>query len=146
MTGRTTKRTFINDTTFTAVDTIKEVSYAIEADKVNCSNIWGSISLEPENQDANANGSWALYATQTRDTGFTWNDTLFNDEPEASALIAGGVWAATNQTPWNHTFSAGKVSRNIRKACQLNLQVYTKGISAGNVSARLMLMCNVTTL
>jgi len=146
MVGRTTKRTFLNDTTFTAVDTIKEVTYTVTADKVNCSNIWGSIGLEPENADANANGSWALYATIARDTGFTWDDTLFNDEPEATALIAGGIWCASNQTPFVHTFSAGKVSRNIRRDCMLSLQVYTKGISAGNVSARLMLMCNVTTL
>ncbi len=146
MTGRTTKRTFIDDSTFTAIDTLKEVVYTITADKVNCSNIWGSISLEPENADANANGSWVLYATQTRDTGITWNDATLNDEPEASTYIAGGVWGATNQTPYNHTFSVGNVSRNIRKDCVLALQVFTIGISAGNVSSRLMLACNVTTL
>ena len=146
MVGRTTKRTFLDDSTVTAVDTIKEVPYVITSDKVNCSNIWASLSIEPENADANANGSWALYATMTRDTGYTWNDTLFNDEPEATALIAAGVWAATNQMPFNHTFTAGKVSRNIRRDCQLALQIYTKGISAGNVSVRMMLMCNVTTL
>ncbi len=136
----------MDDSTITAVDTIKEVTYSVTADKVNCSNMWYSVSLEPENADANANGTWVLYATIARDDGYTWNDTLMNDEPEATALIAAGVWAATNQTPFNITGTAGRVSRNIRRDCRLGLQVYTKGISAGNVSARMFLACNVTTV
>ena len=146
MVGRTTKRTFLNDTTVTAVDTQKSVSYVITADKVNCSNIWYSFSIEPENADANANGTWVLYSTWAMAAGITWDDAKMNDEEEAGQVIAAGVWGATNQTPLNINASVGKVSRNIRKGCHLSLAVYTKGISAGNVSLRMMIICNVTTL
>ena len=146
MTGRTTKRTFIQDTTLTGAGVSNEVEYDVTSDKVNCSNIWFSLSLEPENQDANAQGSWILYATQTRDTGITFDDTHLNDEPEAETIIAAGVWGATNQMPFNLTQSAGKVSRNIRGQCRLALQVYQTGISAGATSMRAMLVCNVTQL
>ncbi len=123
-----------------------EVDYVITADKVNCSNIWGSISLEPENADANAQGTWVLYWVNYADLGLSWSDTLLSDEPEAGLIIAAGVWSATNQTPYNHTFSAGKVSRNIRKEGRLALAVQQTGISAGANSVRLLLLCNVTTL
>ena len=146
MTGRTTKRTFIQDTTLTGADVFTEAVYTITADKVNCSNIWGSFTVEPEVGDANAQGTWVLYATQTRDTGFTWNDTLLNDEPEAAALIAAGVWSATNQTGFTHTFSAGSISRNIRKDCRLALQIMQTGITTGASSVRALLTCNTTTL
>ncbi len=143
MTSRSTKRSFINDTTLTGAGVFNEVVYNITVDKVNCFNIWGSISIEPENADANAQGSWILYATKTRDSGITWNDTQLNDEPEAETIIAAGVWGATNQTPFNHTFSAGSVSRNIRGQCLLALQVFQTGISAGASSVRMMLLCNM---
>ncbi len=123
-----------------------EVEYSITADKVNCSNIWGSISLEPEVQDANSQGTWVLYFQNYADVGVTWSDTQLNDEPEAGLIIAAGVWGATNQMPYNHTFSAGKVSRNIRKEGRLALAVQQTGITSGATSVRLLLLCNVTTL
>ncbi len=146
MVSRTTKRTFIQDTTLVGAGSSTDVDYVITADKVNCSNIWFSMSIEPENQDANAQGSWILHFINYSDVGVNFNDTLLNDEPEAGLIIAAGVWGATNQTPFNLNLSAGKVSRNIRKDGRLRLQVQQTGISAGNSSFRGLLICNVTTL
>ena len=149
MVGKTTKRVFINETTLVGAASTARVDYEIAADKVNCSNIWYSMSIEPENQDANAQGSWVLWR-QNQDTSLVtppiWDDGALNDRTYAEYIIAAGVWGATNQRPYNKTNTAGKTSRNIRQDGILALTVHQTGISAGNSSVRLMLMCNTTTL
>ncbi len=145
MVSRTTKRTFIQDTTL-GVGAGTEANYFVEADKVNCSNIWFSCMVEPENADANSNGSWILYADNFQRAAITWTDANLNDETEAQLIIAWGVWGASNQTPFMCNESAGKISRNLRKDARLAIAIHQVGISAGVARVRLGLTCNVTTL
>ncbi len=145
MTGRTTKRIFVNESN-QGVNGQLITDYKVTADKVNCSNIWFSFTIEPENADANAQGSWVLFANNREEADIDWTDANLNDDTLNQLVIAAGVWSASNQTPITCSKSAGNISRNIRKDGKLGLTIKQTGITAGLSSIRGMLMCNTTTL
>ena len=123
------------------------IEYDVTADKVNCSNIWGCISVETENADANAQGTWVLYAFNNEGARPVWDDATFDgDSSDYQYVIAFGVWSASNQMPFNYPIPQLKISRNLRKDGKLGLAVRQTGITAGNSSVRVSLSCNTTTL
>ncbi len=111
--------------------------------ETNFHNIWGSISIEPENADANAQGTWVLYVLRENATDPTFTDVVVNGETNNSIMIAFGVWSATNQTPFNISIHP-ETSRTLQPGDQIALQSHVTGISAGAVSQRVMLSANVT--
>ena len=106
---------------------------------VNYHNIWFGIVIEPENADANANGSWVLW--ENRDTNVAdpvWTDALIDGGDQNMKVIACGVWGASNQTPYNFS-SQLKSSRNFVANQELVLSARINGISAGNALVRTIL-------
>jgi len=107
-------------------------------EEVNFHNIWGSVSAEPENTDANAQGTWVLFIKRQNFATPTWVDSVTNLETNNAIIVACGVWSASNQTPFNHEIQV-KTSRNLSPGDSLVLSSNSTGVSAGNVSNRVML-------
>ena len=117
---------------------------ATERLQINYHNLWWSFICEPEAADANANGKWALILKKdvtaaTPDIG----DANIQNETFNQLIIACGVWAASNQTPYVFTEQL-KSSRTLLAGEVLVLAVRLDGVTAGNVRTRLM-MCSHTT-
>ncbi len=75
------------------------------------------VNIESEVQDANSNGSWAVYLfpgdiIAAADFLNTWAE--WDDENISQYLWGQGLWMASNQTP-AHVKFAPKPSRNITK-------------------------------
>ncbi len=105
-------------------------------DETNAVNIHGMIadfSIEPENADANANGTWALTCLPRVTTAVpAIGISALETEGDNPVIIACGVWAASNQTPFNKTLVI-KTSRNCQAGTRLVLSIRNEGVSAGIV-------------
>ena len=117
-----------------------------DADAVNVHGILACLSLEPENADANANGSWALYCIPG---GVIQNSDLpstiggLGNEDSAPYLWGLGCWVASNQGPFNLQYRP-KTSRNCQKGARILLRITFDGVSAGLVRANLVLSAFTT--
>ena len=108
-------------------------------EEVNFHNIWIGVTCEPVNADANAQGTWVLIAMLDSITAVpTFTDVILNLEASNVKIIACGVWSASNQSPFNYSTQI-KTSRNIPAGGRLVLVSNSTGISAGQVSNRVML-------
>ena len=105
---------------------------------VNFHNIWVSVSVEPQNTDANAQGTWVLLTLRENQVFGLFNDSNVNNEQANAYTIACGVWSASNQTPYNMTTQI-KTSRNLNPGDALVLISTVTGITAGLASNRVML-------
>ncbi len=109
----------------------------IEQDEQATMNYHGlryCFSIEPEVQDANANGIWYVVCLpqgiiQNSDLPSTIGD-LTNDEDVAPYIWGLGCWTASNQAPFHYEF-APKSSRNCIKGARVKGIVVPNGISAG---------------
>ncbi len=112
---------------------------------VNYHNLWWSAAIEPENADANANGTWVLWTKRDITAAdITWSIANLDSETSINMVIACGVWQASNQTPFNFS-SQLKSSRNLLPNELIVLSVRVEGISAGN--ARILeLICSHLTV
>jgi len=113
-------------------------------EEVNFHNIWGSVSAEPQDTDANAQGTWVLAIIRQGGAFPSYTDTIINAETENAVIIACGVWSASNQTPYNSGPIHPETSRTLQVSDQLILQIVATGITAGLVSARTMLCAHTT--
>ena len=112
---------------------------------VNYHNIWGGISIEPENADANAGGVWVLWLkANTNSTDTNWNQATFDSDDNTMEVIACGVWAASNQTPWNSVPIHLNSSRNLVANQELVLSVHVLGLTAGQIRSLVMLCASLT--
>ena len=129
------KRKIVTTTTTKAAATSLSLSMDLnDADAVNIHGVRACISIEPENQDANANGTWALYCIPggvIQDSDIPATIGTLGSEDSAPYLWGVGCWVASNQGPYNHEF-APKTSRNCQKGARLLLRVTFDGVSAGN--------------
>ena len=111
---------------------------------VNYHNIWFGFTAEPELADANAQGNWVLWQksdTNTTDPVFT--DLEINSGDINMVIIACGVFAASNQTPY--TFSSQlKSSRNLVANQELVLTIHLTGVSSGSVSTKKILCASLS--
>ena len=108
-------------------------------EEVNFHNIWGSVSCEPQTADANAQGTWVLFIRKIGQVTVVFNDANISAETQNAFIIACGVWSASNQSPFNSLPINPKTSRTLQPGDQLVLQSVSTGITAGNVSNRVML-------
>ncbi len=109
----------------------------------NYHNIWWGMAVEPQDADANANGSWILWQkSNTNDTDTIWSDTNINSDNFNMQIIACGVWTASNQSPFNFS-SQLKSSRNFVANQELVFTVRQEGISAGLSRVRTILCAGV---
>jgi len=108
-------------------------------DETNGANVHGlrtGFIVEPENADANANGTWALWCLPRETTAVpTTTVAALEAEGDNTVMWACGVFGATNQTPAVIDI-APMTSRNCPNGTRLTLAVNPEGISAGNVRVR----------
>ncbi len=107
----------------------------------NYHNLWWSLSVEPEAADANAGGIWVLWLRANTNNPVTdWSQATIDADNNTMEVIACGVWAASNQSPFNFS-SQLKSSRNLVANQELVLSVNVHGLTAGNARVRSM-MCS----
>ena len=111
--------------------------------ETNYHNIWGSLSVEPELVDANSHGQWVLYVLKENLTSIIPSIAVLNNETNNPYIIACGLWAASNQTPFNITIHP-ETSRTLQAGDKLVLTTIVEGITAGLSSIEVMLCAHVT--
>ena len=93
-----------------------------ESASVNIHGIHYCFSIEPEIQDANANGFWVLYCLPAGViSGLTDLPTSFADLDNEDFLpyVWGvGCWTASNQAPFHYEF-APRTSRTCQKGARI---------------------------
>ena len=57
-------------------------------EEVNFHNIWGSVSVEPQDTDANCQGTWVLYVSREDAPNVIWTDGTVNAETSNAIVIA----------------------------------------------------------
>ena len=112
-------------------------------EEVNFHNIWGSVAIEPQDAGSNAQGTWALMLIRENATPPTLTDVVVNGETTNAIIIACGVWAASNETPYNTSIHPS-TSRTLQPGDKLILSSIVTGITAGLASNRVMLCAHVT--
>ncbi len=140
------KRIQVNETN-DGVGSETRVSLVVPTDpreEVNFHNIWGSVSVEPETTDANAQGTWVLQILRENASVVPFTDTVTNSEDHNAVIIACGVWSASNQTPYNSGPINPKTSRTLQAGDALVLVNTVTGITAGLASNRVMLCAHTT--
>ncbi len=113
-------------------------------EEVNFHNIWASVSVEPQNAGANAQGTWFLVILRENQTQATLTDTVVNGETHNSVIIACGVWSASNESPYNSGAIHPETSRTLQAGDNLRLISIVTGITAGSASNRVMICAHVT--
>ncbi len=113
-------------------------------EEVNFHNIWGSVSVEPQNADANCQGTWVLYILRENQVNIGYTDAVVNGELFSAVIIACGVYSASNQSPYNSGPIHPSTSRNLMPGDALILQSITTGVTAGLCSNRVMLCAHTT--
>ena len=112
-------------------------------EEVNFHNIWGSVTVEPQDANANAQGTWALFLLRENATLPTLTDVVINGESNNAVLIACGVWSASNESPFNITIHP-ETSRTLQAGDALAITSVVTGITAGLASNRVMLCAHTT--
>ena len=108
-------------------------------EEINYHNIWGSVSVEPQNADANCQGTWLLMLIRENAIFPTMTDTVVNNETNNPSIIACGVFSASNQSPYNSGPIHPKSSRTLQPGDRMGLISIITGITAGLASNRVML-------
>ena len=108
-------------------------------EEVNFHNIHFQVSVEPQDTDANAQGSWFLFLLRENATFPTLTDVVVNGESNNNAIIAFGIWSASNQTPYNSGDMTIRTSRNMQAGDRLIMTSVVTGITAGLASNRVSL-------
>ncbi len=113
-------------------------------EEINFHNIWGSVSVEPQDAGANCQGSWILSIERENATGIGFTDTVVNTELHNAVIIACGVYSVSNESPYNSGAIHPKSSRTLMPGDTLVLQSITTGVTAGLCSNRVMLCAHTT--
>ncbi len=113
-------------------------------EEVNYHNIWGSVSVEPQNAGANCQGTWVLMILRENATLPLLTDTVINGESNNAVIIACGVFSASNESPYNSPPIHPETSRTLQAGDKLVLTSVVTGITAGVASNRVMLCAHTT--
>ena len=117
-----------------------------EGPAVNIHGFRCSFNTEPENADANANGTWTIWCLPRQTTGIPATTLAALElEGDNPALWAVGLWASSNQTPFVTDVKLG-TSRNCQAGTRIVLRVRREGVSAGNVDINAIMTWFETTL
>ncbi len=113
-------------------------------EEINFHNIWGSVSVEPQDAGANCQGTWVMYVLRENQVAVGFTDIALNTELFNLPIIACGVYSASNESPYNSGPIHPKSSRNLNAGDVLILQSITTGVTAGLCSNRVMLCAHTT--
>ncbi len=116
----------------------------VPREEINMHNIWGSVSVEPQDAAANAQGTWVMLIVRAGDTTPVFTDSVINAELNNAVIIACGVWSASNETPYNSGPIHPQTSRTLQAGEFLVLNSTVTGITAGLASNRVMLCAHMT--
>ncbi len=110
----------------------------------NYHNIWFGFQAETISATANAHGLWVLWLkANTNDPDTVWSITEINSQNTTMQIIACGVWAASNESPY--TFSSQlKTSRNLVANQELVFTVHVLGVTAGLVQLTKILCASLS--
>ena len=112
-----------------------------EANGVNVHGLWTDFSIEPENADANANGTWVLWCLPDAVSAVPAIGVgTLETEGSNPYIWACGTWIASNQTPF-HGNVRPMSSRNCQNGARIVLSIFNQGVSAGLVR-HLMMICS----
>ncbi len=150
MAGKERKVVAGNNSTVLVAGSQLSAEISVTESMENLHNMWGTMVMEPEDADANGTGYWALWAIRTaaakRATPLA-NQGSITDTENQDILVAFGTWAASNQTLWNsNSIFFGNVSRNLPKGGRLALACRVEGLTAGQITGRVMIGCNTRTI
>ena len=113
-------------------------------EEINFHNIWGSVSVEPQDAAANCQGTWVLMLVPDNMVTPVLTDAVVNLEQFNGIIIACGVWSAANESPYNSGPIHPTTSRTLQAGDSLILQSIVTGITAGLASNRVMLCAHTT--
>ena len=113
-------------------------------EEVNFHNIWGSVSVEPQDTDANCQGTWVLYILPKGTIDVIFTDVNLDAEDSNYRIIACSAFSASNQSPYNSGLIHPETSRTLNAGDRLQLQSVITGITAGLASNRVMLCAHTT--
>jgi len=113
-------------------------------EEVNFHNIWGSVTVEPQDAGANCQGTWVLFIKRVGGAIPNWTDGLINSEVNNYFIIACGVFSASNESPYNSGPIHPQSSRTLNPGDDLVLSSTITGITAGLASDRVMLCAHTT--
>ena len=113
---------------------------------VNVHGFRASWVLEPEVENANATGLWAVWVLpggviQNSDLPQTFGD--FGNEDFAPYFWGMGSWVATNQTGGMIEFAL-KSTRNIQSGGRIVFEILVGGLTSGAIRHRGVLTCFTT--
>jgi len=104
-----------------------------ESNGINAHGMRCSFSVEPENADANANGTWQLWCMPDELAVVpSGTHSVLEQEGSNAFLWAVGTWAASNQSPYTKDIEI-RTSRNCQNGARMVLQIWIEGVSAGSV-------------
>ena len=106
-------------------------------DETNVVNVHGlrfSFAVEPEDANANANGTWVLSCLPRQTTpSVTPSTTSLETEVDNTVIWGCGVWTASNESPYTCEDKEFRTTRNCQSGTRVQLQVFREGVSSGQV-------------
>ena len=118
-----------------------------ETNGVNFHNVHFGFAVEPQDADANANGTWVLYCIPDAvSTVPTSSQGVLEAEGSNPFIWAMGVWTASNQSPYTSGDMVIRSSRNCPRDGRLIMVVRMEGVSAGTVRTLQYLTYNTKSL
>jgi len=114
-----------------------------EGPSVNVHGLRYCFSIEPENQDANANGFWVCYCLPAgilQSIDFPNDFTTLDNEDFLPYVWGIGCWTASNQAPYHYEFTPS-TSRTCQNGARVQCMIVKTGISAGAVRINQTLTC-----
>ena len=107
-----------------------------ETDVANLHGLHYCFSIEPEVQDANANGFWIVYCLPAGVIDSSASGQLpqtfadLDNEDFLPYVWGVGCWTASNQAPFHYEF-APNTSRNCQRDARIVCKVFVTGVSSG---------------
>jgi len=104
-----------------------------ETNGVNIHGLIANFGIEPLDGNANATGTWVLYCIPDEASNIASYSISVAEGEQVNAFVwACGIWACSNQQPFNKEVKLG-TSRNCQRGARIVLQVRPENISAGQV-------------
>ena len=118
-----------------------------ESNGVNAHNVHLEFTVEPDSTDANAAGQWVLWCLPDEISAIPATSIASLEAETSNAFYwAGGLWSASNQTPYHSGDITFKSTRNCQNGARLVFVVRTEGLTAGSTRVVQLLTYNTKSL
>ena len=113
-------------------------------EEINFHNVWAGVTVEPQNADANCQGTWVLGVIKENSIVPSLIDVIINNETNNQIIVACGVFSASNEMPWTSPPIHPQTSRTLQAGDAFYLTSVITGITSGTASNRVMLCAHTT--